>query len=285
MAFVQHDEGILCQRTNEAAAVGRLALDRVHLVIGAENDVERLVGSGAVTLQVRHLLLVKRAGCAAQEFAAALWRLGAVDLRLLGRVIPSDRIIIEGYGHTGIGQERPEVTAKHLRHTDVVHIANDVAVEIWLLGDKDRSQAFTHGVAQCRCHNAAFANAGLIADDKSGAFLHVVDCHGDGVDLLGREILGDFTGLVAKFLFYPCVEVAVLVGKALQRCLDCISHIRWDFGVERWQARHWTVWLLRRVRGLRLLGYALSGGTSRLAISNADVAACGWYFISTRRGR
>src|SRR5205814_45431 len=95
---------------------------------------------------------------------------------------------------------RLAVEESAVEHADVPHVAVHVGIEPWLLGDEDRYTVVLDRPPDDGSVDAAFADAGLIADDEALAALDVVYGQPKGVDLLGTEIFVEHIALVAQLM-------------------------------------------------------------------------------------
>ncbi len=186
----------------DRALAGRpLALHALHLRVGGEQDVHAIALAVSDALQIG---IVRRRAGGFQGLAAVL-----VQRHLLG----------------GVGHDDLDRAPEHGGNPDVGHVAVHIRVEGRLLRDEYRHPSAFHGVANDAGHHAAFADSGLVADDEPGAALHVGQRQRQGVDLLRRDIVGDFRYRVAKTISDERVDRADLILQPSQRLRDCGLHV------------------------------------------------------------
>ena len=202
MALVERQRAVGGRhRAQERHAGGRLAPDRLHLIVGGEDQIVlvvelpgrrhsvhgRVVDRGARRLEADRLLLVER--------------------DILARVRHENARVL---------------------HADVGEIAVHIAVEVRLLRHEDRRLAVAHCPAEHGGHLAAFANAGLVADDEAGTLAEIVDRQRDTVDLLGAEILVEFGFRIAKLLADEVIERPNPLLQGVERRLSGRLHVDRD---------------------------------------------------------
>ena len=171
MRLVHDEKRTRRDSTQEVAALGLAALDAVHLVIGREHDVWRRLAVGDCAHGVGRLGdALRRRECA----ALFGYRLSGL-FRLVALRNPFKSGVVERNARIGIGHRHVDRATELFVPSNVVKIAPHVAVEVRLFGDEDRNQAVPLGVGDHRGDDAAFAYAGLVADDEAFALLDIRD--------------------------------------------------------------------------------------------------------------
>ena len=263
VALVEGEQSPLRHSTEEPAPVGRLALDRVHLVVGREDHVWQVARAGRLAAGERlHGLFLLGLAAARKEFAAPR-RHGLAGLAGSVRLLlPVERFLVERNGLARVRDEHARLAAEHLGHADVAQVAVHVAEQVRLLGDEHRHHVVAHGVPQHGGNLPTLSNSSLVADYERSASFDVVDGCCDGVDLFGREILPDVGLVVAEAVRDEAIDGAVPLLDAIHGGACGVRHVDGDQRVERASLRR------GRIGGLTAL-YARSNsaGSSRLISS------------------
>ena len=162
MALVEHHDGIGREGAQQRLALRRLTLHRLHLAIGREQHVEIAERAVSGDLGKQRIMCRGRSG---------LERFGTV--------------LAQGNGFVRVGHQNARITPEHFIQADVHEVAIHIPVEKIFLGDEDRRPALHDRIADDASVHAAFADAGLIADDEARAALDIVDREPQSIDLLG----------------------------------------------------------------------------------------------------